>query len=83
TEALVEEALARVLVGSTALVVVHRPSTVALADRVALLQDGVITHVGTHSELLTTVPAYRAVLSAEAEHFEPGHFDVRDAIHVN
>jgi ATP-binding cassette subfamily B protein len=68
TEALVEEALERVLVGSTALVVVHRPSTVALADRVALLEDGVITHVGTHSELLATVPAYRAVLSAEADH---------------
>ncbi|HKE65223.1 MAG TPA: ABC transporter ATP-binding protein [Micromonosporaceae bacterium] len=67
TEALVEEALARVLAGSTALVVVHRPSTVALADRVALLENGVITHVGTHSELLATVPAYRAVLSAEAE----------------
>jgi ATP-binding cassette, subfamily B, bacterial len=67
TEALVEEALARVLIGSTALIVVHRPSTVALADRVALLADGVITHVGTHTELLATVPAYRAVLSAEAE----------------
>jgi ATP-binding cassette, subfamily B, bacterial len=68
TEALVEEALARVLARSTALIVVHRPSTVALADRVALLQGGVITHVGTHSGLLATVPAYRAVLSAEAEH---------------
>ena len=65
TEALVEEALARVLAGTTALLVVHRPSTVALADRVALLQDGVITAVGTHSELLATVPAYRDVLSAE------------------
>jgi ABC-type multidrug transport system, ATPase and permease components len=68
TEALVEAALARVLARSTALIVVHRPSTVALADRVALLQGGVITHVGTHSELLASVPAYRAVLSAEAEH---------------
>jgi ATP-binding cassette subfamily B protein len=75
TEALVEEALARVLAGSTALIVVHRPSTVALADRVALLQDGVITHVGTHSELLATVPAYRAVLSAEAEHDDPPDID--------
>jgi ATP-binding cassette, subfamily B, bacterial len=71
TEALVEEALASVLAGSTALIVVHRPSTVALADRVALLEDGVITHVGTHSELLATVPAYRAVLSAEADHDDP------------
>jgi ATP-binding cassette subfamily B protein len=67
TEALVEEALARVLAGTTALLVVHRPSTVALADRVALLQDGVLVAVGTHSELLATVPAYRDVLSQAAE----------------
>jgi ATP-binding cassette subfamily B protein len=67
TEALVEEALARVLAGTTALLVVHRPSTVALADRVALLAGGTITHVGTHSELMATVPSYRAVLSATAE----------------
>ena len=67
TEALVEEALARVLHGTTALVVVHRPSTVALADRVALLSDGEIVAVGTHSELLATVPEYRAVLSASVD----------------
>jgi ATP-binding cassette subfamily B protein len=64
TEALVERALARVLAGTTALLVAHRPSTVVLADRVALLADGAIAAVGTHSELLATVPAYRAVLSA-------------------
>jgi ATP-binding cassette subfamily B protein len=67
TEALVEEALARVLAGTTALVVVHRPSTVALADRVAFLADGRIAATGTHSELLERVPAYRAVLAQEAE----------------
>jgi ATP-binding cassette subfamily B protein len=67
TEALVEEALARILASTTALLVVHRPSTVALADRVALLEDGVITAVGTHRELLATVPAYREVLSQQAE----------------
>ena len=67
TEALVEEALSRVLHGTTALLVVHRPSTVALADRVALLAGGEIAAVGTHSELLDTVPAYRAALSAEAD----------------
>ncbi|MGW0431685.1 ABC transporter ATP-binding protein [Micromonospora sp. NPDC003197] len=66
TEALVEAALARVLQDTTALLVVHRPSTVALADRVALLTDGRITALGTHSELLATVPAYRALLSATA-----------------
>jgi ATP-binding cassette subfamily B protein len=67
TEALVEEALARVLRGTTALLVVHRPSTVALADRVALLHDGRMIAVGTHSHLLATVPQYRSVLSAAAE----------------
>jgi ATP-binding cassette subfamily B protein len=67
TEALVEEALARVLSGTTAILVVHRPSTVALADRVALLRDGVIVAVGTHSHLLATEPAYRDVLSAAEE----------------
>jgi ATP-binding cassette subfamily B protein len=66
TEALVEDALSRVLSGTTALLVVHRPSTVALADRVALLVDGEIAAVGTHSELLATVPEYRSVLSASA-----------------
>ncbi len=67
TEALVEEALRRVLAGTTGLVVVHRPSTIGLADRVALLEDGTLTAVGTHSELMATVPAYRSILSQEAE----------------
>ena len=71
TESLVEEALGRVLAGTTAILVVHRPSTVALADRVALLQDGVIAAVGTHSHLLATVPAYRDVLSAESTKSDP------------
>lgn len=65
TEAKVEEALARVLRDTTAILVVHRPSTVALADRVALLRDGVIAAVGTHAELLATQPEYRAVLTAD------------------
>lgn len=65
TEALVEEALRRVLVGVTGIVVAHRASTVLLADRVAVLIDGTIAHVGTHAELLAQVPQYRALLSAE------------------
>jgi len=67
TESLVEEALRRVLVGTTALVVAHRPSTVLLADRVALLDGGTITHVGLHSDLLATVPGYRAILTSEGD----------------
>jgi ATP-binding cassette subfamily B protein len=67
TEAQVEAALRRVLAGTTALVVAHRPSTVLLADRVALLVDGRIAAVGTHSELLATVPEYRNLLSQTPE----------------
>jgi ATP-binding cassette subfamily B protein len=67
TESLVEEALRSVLSGTTALVVAHRPSTVLLADRVAVLQDGRIVAVGTHSELLAEVPAYRDLLAQDSE----------------
>jgi ATP-binding cassette subfamily B protein len=67
TEALVEEALSRVLAGVTALIVVHRPSTVALADRAALLHDGRIVAVGTHHELMESDDRYRSILSQEAE----------------
>ena len=67
TEKLVEEALQRVLADTTGLIVAHRASTVMLADRVALLQDGRITHVGRHRELLATVPAYRDLLGSDAE----------------
>ncbi|MGO4359722.1 ABC transporter ATP-binding protein [Terrabacter sp. 2TAF16] len=66
TEKLVEEALSRVLSETTGLVVAHRASTVMLADRVALLEHGTITHVGTHRELLDGVPAYRELLAADA-----------------
>jgi ATP-binding cassette, subfamily B, bacterial len=64
TEALVERSLAAVLGETTGLVVVHRPSTVALADRVALLQGGTLVAVGTHSELMQ-LPAYAEILSVD------------------
>lgn len=64
TEALVEAALRRVLATTTGLIVAHRPSTVQMADRVALLQEGRITDVGTHSELLKRNEHYRYVISS-------------------
>ena len=67
TEALVEKALRLVLAKATGIVVAHRASTVMLADKVALLQDGTITHVGTHQELLETVPAYHDLLAGDAD----------------
>jgi len=64
TEAMVEEALRTVLKSTTALIVAHRPSTVQLADKVALLEDGKITATGKHSELLATNEHYRYVISS-------------------
>ena len=64
TEAMVEDALRTVLKATTALIVAHRPSTVQLADRVALLQDGKITAVGKHSDLLVSNDHYRYVISS-------------------
>jgi ATP-binding cassette, subfamily B, bacterial len=67
TEAEVEHALRSVLSDVTALVVAHRPSTVQLADRVAMLQDGRIAAIGRHSDLLATNERYRALLSTMDE----------------
>ncbi|MDQ2636362.1 MAG: ABC transporter ATP-binding protein/permease [Actinomycetota bacterium] len=67
TESVVEEALRRVLHNVTAIVVAHRASTVMLADKVALLEKGTITHVGTHAQLLATIPQYRYLLAADDE----------------
>lgn len=67
TEAVVTEALRRVLASVTGVVVANRASTVLLADRVALLEGGTITRVGTHAELLTDAPEYRYLLAADDE----------------
>ncbi|MEU4505411.1 ABC transporter ATP-binding protein [Streptomyces sp. NPDC024089] len=79
TEALVEAALRRVLAETTAIVVAHRPSTVMLADRVALLSQGRIAAVGTHQELLRSSPEYAWLMSgAEGSEGAPDAPDAPD-----
>jgi ATP-binding cassette subfamily B protein len=65
TEERVTQALHRILADATALVVAHRPSTVALADTVALLSGGVIAARGSHRQLLASSPEYAALMAVE------------------
>jgi ATP-binding cassette, subfamily B, bacterial len=65
TEERVTQALHEILADATALVVAHRPSTVALADTVALLSGGVITARGSHRDLLATSPEYARLMAVE------------------
>ena len=67
TEAAAQAALRPVLEGCTVFLVVHRPSTIALADRAVLLDDGRIVAIGTHHDLMESEPRYRAILSEDAE----------------
>lgn len=68
TEEAVTQRLRAVLEGTTTLVVAHRPSTVMLADRVALLRDGRIDAVGSHAHLLSTNEHYRYVIASLDDH---------------
>jgi ATP-binding cassette, subfamily B, bacterial len=68
TEERVTRALREILTGVTAIVVAHRPSTVALADRVALLDGGVIAATGSHRELMANEPIYANLMTMEEVH---------------
>ena len=64
----IRDALAEVMHGRTTIVIAHRPATIALADRVVLLDVGGIVAQGTHTDLLATNDAYRQVLAAAEAH---------------
>jgi ATP-binding cassette subfamily B protein len=50
--------------GRTTIVIAHRPGTIALADRVILLDEGKVAAIGTHDELVATNARYREVLAS-------------------
>ena len=60
----IRSAMSTVMDGRTTIVIAHRPGTIALADRVALLDRGRVAAIGTHDELLVTDQRYRDVLAA-------------------
>jgi ATP-binding cassette subfamily B protein len=62
----IRSALRTVMEGRTTLVIAHRPATIALADRVAVLEHGRIVEEGTHGDLLRRSKHYRELLALEA-----------------
>ena len=59
SESLVQGALANLMQDRTVVVIAHRLSTIRRANRIAVLEDGRITAIGCHEELLTTSPTYQ------------------------
>lgn len=59
----IRAALTTVMSGRTTLVIAHRPATIALADRVAILEGGRIVEEGTHAELMRNSVRYRTLLA--------------------
>jgi ATP-binding cassette subfamily B protein len=63
----IRAALAQVMAGRTTLVIAHRPATIALADRVAVVDEGRIVEQGTHEELVARSARYRSLLALARE----------------
>jgi len=65
SESLVQVALANLMQGRTVVVIAHRLSTIRRANRTAVLEDGRITAIGSHDELLTNSPMYQKLYSLQ------------------
>jgi ATP-binding cassette subfamily B protein len=62
----IRDALGEVMRGRTTIVIAHRPATIALAERVVLLDEGRVVADGTHASLLASSARYREVLASAA-----------------
>lgn len=67
TEALIQDAIARILEQKTVLVIAHRLSTVARADRIAVMDRGRVVEQGTHAELLARGGRYAELVAAGSQ----------------
>jgi ATP-binding cassette subfamily B protein len=77
----IRSAMSTVMDGRTTIVIAHRPGTIALADRVALLDEGRVVAVGTHDDLLATDQRYRDVLAAmDRPDDQPGGRSDRESV---
>jgi ATP-binding cassette subfamily B protein len=63
----IRSAMSTVMDGRTTIVIAHRPGTIALADTVALVDEGRVIATGTHDHLLATDARYREVLAAMSD----------------
>ncbi len=70
-EALIQEAMAKVIAGKTVLMIAHRLSTITDADKIVVVKDGQIVDEGTHEELLVSCTLYQEMWKA--------HMDTKDA----
>jgi ATP-binding cassette, subfamily B, bacterial len=70
TEIEIHETLRRAMTGRTTILIAHRRSTLRLADKIAVLEDGRLAELGTHDELTERCPLYRSLLAGPAENAE-------------
>ncbi|HEY1915635.1 MAG TPA: ABC transporter ATP-binding protein [Streptosporangiaceae bacterium] len=81
-EAEIHETLRHVMRGRTTLLIAHRRSTLQLADRIAVLNDGRVEDIGSHDELIGRSPRYRLLLAGPDDELEADDADGADGIDV-